>query len=375
MDRSNDPLWPRPPQSFFRIFQSYPFFLTLNVVVALALHSLALLRFPTTSHFPAPLATDLLNDGSVYYGKPLVTVGTIPFGVKNEYILNQFLVSIGSWLRASAQIIVHIYDVIDGMGPFSSQLVELLQNEFGTERIMVRGKILRKLHIETIAEAFEIIESHTETVFAGWFSTDMILAPDWMNYVFACMQYFGEYKNYSMHFVRRDLYVSCRKDINLEKIVSLEWPVWFSAFKRRCNSRLHNLGYDCYLWNYRGINMTAAHLAPFFIGRPDFDGAIISTQMKLGWFVSTFTATETFHLEHPDRPQYTKIKNHPDSIHNRKLMMANGGLEFPNSVLNLRLSLSGISERKNGTWSHWSLERPKGAFPLGYPPLKTSPDR
>jgi hypothetical protein len=110
----------------------------------------------------------------------------------------------------------------------------------------------------------------------------MILAPDWMEYLYAKMQYFGEYANCSMHFLRRDLYVSCRKDISLGNITRTDWPLFFSTFRQRCLSRHHRLGYDCCLWNHQGINMTAANVAPFFIGRPDFDGAIISQQMRFG---------------------------------------------------------------------------------------------
>jgi hypothetical protein len=70
--------------------------------------------------------------------------------------------------------------------------------------------------------------------------------------------------------------------------------------------------------------MTAANVAPFFIGRPDFDGAIISKQMSFVWFLSPYRVTETYHLEHLDRPQYTKMKKHPDSLCNCRLMMSLG---------------------------------------------------
>jgi hypothetical protein len=227
-----------------------------------------------------PTVFDLLDDGSKYYGKPLVTVGTIPFGVNSDAILQQFVVSIGSWLRSSAQIVVHLYDVVDGMGALVSPLLESLQQELGRDRVTIGDKINKKLKIETVTESIEIIERHTETVFAVWFNTDMILAPDWMEHVYASMQCFGEYTNYSMHFVRRDPCVWCWKDISLGNIARTEWPLFFAAFRQRCLSRLHRLGYHCYLWNHRGVNMTAANAAPFFIGRPDFDGAIISKQMS-----------------------------------------------------------------------------------------------
>jgi hypothetical protein len=314
--------------------------------------------------------TDLQDDGSAFYGKPLITVGTIPFGVTTDLILTQFQVSIGSWLRCTAQLIVHLYDVVGGMGPLAGQLVSSLQGEFGPERILVRDRIIKKLRIETLPEAFEIIERYTETVYSGWFSTDMILGMDWMDYVYAAQKYFGEYKNYSMHFVRRDLFESCRKDIGLPDVVGMKWPIFFAKFKTRCKSRLHTLGYDCYLWNHLGINMTSAHVAPFFIGRPDFDGEIIAKQMAQGWFVTTYTAAETYHLEHPDRKQFTKKLKHPDSLYNRNLLSEINGTWFRNDDMNLRLSLTGISERRNGSWWLWSLDRPAGAFPLGYPPRK-----
>jgi hypothetical protein len=336
----------------------------------MALHCVALSLAPSRFRAvaPSPRAVDLLDDGSRYYGKPLVTVGAIPFGVVTDLVLTQFQVSIGSWLRSTSQLVVHLYDVVGGTGPLSGRLVASLQEEFGAGRVFVRGQIIKKLKIETLPEAFEMIERHAETVFAAWFSTDMIVATDWMEYVYACQRYFGDYRNYSMHFVRRDLFESCRKDMALANIVRTDWPEFFAGFKKRCNSRLHTLGYDCYLWNRRGINMTAARLAPFFIGRPDFDGEVIAKQMAQGWFVSTYTATETYHLEHPDRMQYTKRMRHPDSLYNRNLLIAINGTWYRNDDLNLRLSRSGISERRNGTWWEWSLDRPPGAFPLGYPP-------
>jgi hypothetical protein len=134
-----------------------------------------------------PTVFDLLDGGSKYYGKPLVTVGRIPFGVNSDTILQQFLVSIGSWPGLSAQIVVHLYDVVGGMGALASPLLGSLQQEFGCEGVPIGDEIHKKHKIETVTESIEIIERHTETVFAAWFSTDMILAPDWMEYVYTNM--------------------------------------------------------------------------------------------------------------------------------------------------------------------------------------------
>jgi hypothetical protein len=106
--------------------------------------------------------------------------------------------------------------------------------------------------------------------------------------------------------------------------------------------------------------MTAANVAPFFIGRPDFDGAIINKQMSFGWLVSTYRATETCHLEHPDRPQYAKMKKHPDSLDNRRLMMSLRGIELVNEASDIRISRTEITKRRNGTWYFWPLNQPKG---------------
>jgi hypothetical protein len=95
--------------------------------------------------------------------------------------------------------------------------------------------------------------------------------------------------------------------------------------------------------------MTADNVPPFFIGRPDFDGVIISRQMSFEWFASTYRATETYDLEHPDRPQYRKTKKHPDSLYNLRLMMSLGGVELVNEVLDIRISRTEISKRRNGT--------------------------
>jgi hypothetical protein len=342
----------------------------LSAITGLAIHAFCLYLYGGSLLLAAldpPIPTDIQDDGSIYYGRPLVTVGVLPFSVSTREILNQFEVSIGSWLRASAQIIVHMYDVVGGMGPLSPHLVSSLQQEFGAERVMIRGKIIKKLRIETLPEAFEAIEGHVETEFAGWFSNDMILPANWMDFVYAARRYFGAYHNYSMHFARRDLFFSCRPDISLQDVVLPTWIRFFEGFRTRCRSRLHPLGYDCYLWNHLGINMTAAKLEPFFIGRPDFDGAIISRQMQQGWFVTAYPAVETYHLEHPDRLQYIKKKRHPDSLHNRRLFEALGRKEWRNEHIDIRLSLEGIGQRRNGTWLWWDLERPLGTFPFDYP--------
>jgi hypothetical protein len=339
-----------------------------SCVSGFALHIAALhFRFPVSSSSP-PDVIDLLDDGSPHYGRPLVTVGAIPFGVTTPGILRQFEVSIASWIRSSAQIVVHLYDVVGGMGPLAGDLLSSVQREFGRGRVMICGTIVKKMRIETLPETFEAIERDTSTVFAAWFSNDMILPPNWMDYVYAARRYFGEYTNYSMHFARRDLFVCCRDNISLRDIIAPDWPAFFAGFRSRCRSRLHTLGYDCYLWNYIGINMTRAQVEPFFVGRPDFDGAIIAKQMQQGWFVTAYPEVETYHLEHPERIQYTKRKKHPDSLYNRNLLFAINGRGWRNEEIDIRIGLNGISERRNGTWSHWTLNRPRGTFPLGYPP-------
>jgi hypothetical protein len=227
----------------------------------------------------------------------------------------------------------HLYDVVGGMGALASPLQAILQQEFGREsRYAIR--LAKKLEIESVREAFEIIERHTETVFAAWFSTDMILAPiGWNTFTPACGT------SASPRTTR------CTSSGAISVVGVGETSLWATSrgLTGRCSSRL---GYDCRLWNHRGINMTAANVAPFFTGRPDFDGAIVSKQVSLGWFVSTYRATEAYHLEHPDRPQYTKMKKHPGSLYNRRLMMALGGVEFVNEALDIRISRTEISERR-----------------------------
>jgi hypothetical protein len=255
------------------------------------------------------------------------------------------------------------------MGTLSPTLLDSLQVEFGADRVFIRDTIVKKMRVETLPEAFEMIERYTHTVFSGWFSNDMILPMNWMDYVYVTMHYFREYQNFSMHFARRDLFVSCRKDISLANVASQEWPTFFEEFRTRCRSRLHRLGYDCYLWNHVGINMTAAQVEPFFIGRPNFDGAIIRRQMAQGWFVTAYPAVLTYHMEHPDRKQFTKRPTHPDSLYNTQLYESLGSPQWVNEDFNLRISLKDIRERRNGTWYKWSVDRPPGAFPLQYPPL------
>lgn len=343
----------------------------ISAAVAFLIHIGLILTSPICStsslSVPAFRQIDLQDDGSKYYGKPLITIGAIPFDVNTQGILNQFEVSIASWLRCTAQVVVHLYDVVGGMGKLAPILVENLQREFGAERVFIKEKIIKKDRIETIPEAFEAVERNTETVFSGWFSNDMILPTNWMDYVYLAMKYFHGYDNFSMHFARRDLFESCRKDISLADVVKQDWPEFFDKFKERCRSRLHTLGYDCYLWNHKGINMTKAQILPFFIGRPNFDGAIMKKQMDQGWFITAYPELLTYHLEHPDRLQYTKRPKHPDSIHNAELHKQAGGFAWRNEELDLRLTKNGIFERKNGEWFRYSLDRPDDWFPLTHP--------
>jgi hypothetical protein len=311
------------------------------------------------------------DDGSTIYGKPLITIGVLPFGVNTQLILNQFRVSMASWLRCSAQTVVHCYDVIDGMGLLFPILLADLQREFGAARILVRGLIVRQKQIETLPEIFEAIERNAETEFAGWFSNDMILPPEWMNVIYPTRRYFREYKNYSFHFARRDLFVSCRSRISLANVVGPNWTEFANNFTRSCRGRLHSFGYDCYLWNRLGINMTAAELLPFYVGRPLFDGEIIRKQMAQGWFVSAFPLLVTFHLEHPDRIQFVKRMKHPESRYNAELFEVIGKPHFINKKFDLRVGKRGIIERRNQTWHRFRFERPIGSFPLAYAAEKT----
>ena len=311
-----------------------------------------------------PSFVDLQNDGSQFYGVPLITIGAIPFGVNTPAILRQFEVSIGSWLRASAQIVVHLYDVVGGMGNLSSILIENLQREFGPSRIFIAGKIVKQYKIETIPEAFSAVEAGTKTIFSAWFSNDMILPTNWMDYVFATIRYFREYNNYSMHFPRQALHVSCRDEIWLDNITSGNWPQFSANFFQKCRRKVQSIGYDCYLWNHLGINMTASGLLPFYIGRPFFDGAIIWKQMQQGWFVSVYPALMTYHLEHPDRLQYAKVVMHPDSQYNLNLSRKEGGHQWWNNQFTLRMNLTHVLEKKRGKWVAYPVERPIGVFPL-----------
>ena len=311
--------------------------------------------------------TDLQRDSTPFYGRPLITIGAIPFDVNTPVILRQFEVSIGSWLRCTAQVVVHLYDVVGGMGNLSDTLIGNLQREFGRDRVLVAGTIVKKGKIETIPEAFSAVEANTTTQFSAWFSNDMILPMNWMDYVFAAMRYFKGYDNYSMHFARRDLQERCRANISLENVASPDWPEFSADFFKQCKARLHTLGYDCYLWNHVGINMTKSGILPFYIGRPNFDGAIIWKQMQQGWFITAYPELLTYHLEHPDRIQYAKKRWHPDSQYNIELSQQEGGHQWRNEQLDLRLSLTHVMERKDGRWVKYDINRPPNVFPLTNP--------
>lgn len=312
-----------------------------------------------------------------FYGKPLITIGVIPFDVNTNTILNQFQVSIGSWLRGTAQIVVYVYDIVGGMGNLAPILIKSLQDEFGENRIFIKGKIIKQHKIETIPEAFERVELDSETIFCAFASNDIILRPDWIDYVYAARSFFGRYHNWSMHFPRRDLFVSCRAQISISNIMNgkeslIQDPTlkstymsnmdsnyfeFLKKFATDCRSRLHTVGYDVYFWNHLGINMTKAKLPPYYIGRPNFDSGIIRRQMDQGWFISTYPQHETYHLEHPDRFQYAKKMSHPDSVHNSQLEKENGFHPYKNDHFNLIMNKDKIFLRqKNNTYATYIIE-------------------
>lgn len=310
-----------------------------------------------------------------FYGKPLVTIGVIPFGVITNTILNQFQVSIGSWLRGTAQVVVYVYDIVSGMGDLAPTLIKSLQEEFGKDRIFIKGKIIKKYKIETIPEAFERVEHDSETIFSAFASNDIILRPDWIDHIYAAKKFFGKHNNWSMHFPRRDLFETCRASISIANIINGQSPLildpqmgkymssidsnylnFLNDFAVRCRSRLHTCGYDVYLWNRLGINMTKAHLPPYYIGRPFFDSGIIRRQMDQGWFVTTYPDHETYHLEHPDRFQYAKKASHPDSVYNSQLEKENGFHGYRNDHFNLRMTKDKFILRlKNYSWVSYDI--------------------
>ncbi|OHT17399.1 hypothetical protein TRFO_12351 [Tritrichomonas foetus] len=305
-----------------------------------------------------------VQNTSKYYGKPLITIGVIPFDVNTQTILQQFQVSIGSWLRGTAQVVVYVYDIVTGMGNLAPQLLESLQEEFGKDRIFIKGKIIKELKIETIPEAFERVELDSETVFCAFCSNDIILRPDWIDYVYAARKFFGPYNNWSLHVPRRDLFESCRKDVTLKEIASENYPSFLEEFAKRCRSRLHSVGYDVYFWNHLGINMTKANLPKYYIGRPNFDSGIIQKQMDQGWFVTTYPIHESYHLEHPDRIQYAKRMSHPDSVYNTELERKNGFKPFRNSHFKLQMTKNEMILLVDDKWVKFPVNRSYNIFPF-----------
>lgn len=324
--------------------------------------------FTNRKIYPESLIKDIQNfDNNSFYGKPLVTIGVIPFGVTTELILKQFQVSLGTWLRGTSQIQIYAYDVVGGMGPLAPTLISSLQTEFGEERIKVKGKIIKQFKIETIPEAFAQVERDCETQFCAFASNDIILRHDWIDMVYATRKYFGNYNNYSMHFPRRDLFESCRSGISLDNIFNgdssrflpnshkyyvnstQEYIKFMDTQFVNCKSRIHTVGYDVYLWNIVGINMTKANISPYYIGRPHFDFAIMRRQMDQGWFITTFPDHFTYHYEHPDRKQYAKRRSHPDSQYNLNLQKQDNLSYYRNEYFNFRINGTHIIFRGNNS--------------------------
>jgi hypothetical protein len=350
-----DPLWPRNRQRHFLLRRTALTF-AFSAALTFSLHCFALSLSPLFAILlPSPVITDLLNDGSKYYGRPMVTVGAIAFGVSSDFVVSELSTTIGSWLRSSAQVVVHLYDIVGGTGALSFRLLERLQLEFGADRVLVRGIIMRQKKVEVLPEAFGALERNAETVYGGWFRADAVVPPDWIEYVYAAQRYFGEYKNFSLHFARRDILRACRGRLGLNDVMSMGWGASFGEFRQKCGGGLHSSGYDCYLWNLLGISMTRANIPPAFVGYADDDGTILTKQMEQGWYVSTYPWTESYRMERPDSS-------------GGKENAASGKTRWRNDDMNISLSLTSISERRNGTWNSWKLDRPPGAFPLAYQP-------
>lgn len=316
---------------------------------------------------------DIAAINNPFYGKPMMTIGVIPFDVNSMVIYNQFLVSIGSWLRCTQQVVVYVYDVVGGMGKLSDELVKELQRRFGKERIFIKGKIIKSLKIETIPEVFERIEADTETLLSSFMSNDMILPINFMDSLFIIKNYMQNYHNWSVHYPRRDLFVNCRKYYSIGVVDSMQWDQYSRDVANKCLSRLHTVGYDVYVWNHLGINIKKAKIPPYYMGRPYFDSGIMTRMAEQGWMISTFPTLETYHLEHPERVQYAKgpHKNHPDSVRNRELEKSNGFYSIRNEFVNIRLDLDNkqflrrieIGSRIDNFF-HYNFTRDPSEFPF-----------
>ncbi|OHS96305.1 hypothetical protein TRFO_37520 [Tritrichomonas foetus] len=300
------------------------------------------------SFFYAYLDTSYSTDGDVSYpdinqgiynsSSPYLTIATMPFRVNSMKVVNELLTSISSWLRLDDSIVVHLYDIVGGMGNQSDLLINKLQEIWGSDRVFVRGTIVREMHAETIPQIFEQVEREAKSPLVAYINNDMILDPDFMKYLRSTATFFGKYNNWSFHVSRTNLNNTCRELVNYSVIQSPEWPEKFNEIKEKYFEKTQVYGYDVFLWNRLGISMKKAKIPKFLIGRPFFEYSVIAGIKRQGWFITGFPTLLSFHISHPGRLSFQFKKNTSDFIYCEKLHLKSRDMSVRNIDINLRIN-------------------------------------
>ena len=275
---------------------------------------------------------------------PYLTIATMPFKVNNMNVVEELLTTISSWLALDQSVVVHLYDIVGGMGNMSQLLIDKLQEIWGKERVFVRGMIVKEMQAETIPQIFEQVEREAISPLVAYINNDIILDPDFMKYLRATATFFGRYNNWSFHVSRSNLNYSCRYMVNYSVIKSKNWRDSFNEVKDKCFEITQLYGYDVFLWNRLGISMKKAHMPKFLIGRPFFEYTVISSIMRQGWFITAYPILLSFHISHPGRLSFAYKPNTSDYQYVYKLHMKTKDISVRNVDINMKINLSHVTK-------------------------------
>ena len=316
---------------------------------------------------------DFYSYQKVNYTRPkqYLTIGATLFQISTPGIYHDTLNAIGSWLSSSPSVIVHLYDIQGGMGNLSQPLIQELQKRFGKDRIFVKGFIQKRLAIEDLALIIETIEADCETPLCALINTDIIISPETIDYLYIVDDYFGDIKNWSVHFPRANLDPSCRPKVNIDIVNSDNWSTTISTIAKECMIRIQPFGWDIFLWNHLGISLGHANIPRYLYGRPHFEYGIAKRTMEQGYYLTTYPFFYSYHLDHPERGQVQFNPKHPHAQYNFNLNRINHIQSFPNSNIPVRMNKTYIFTKHEQKLSRpkWATSSIKYHFnkPFSYP--------
>ena len=298
-----------------------------------------------------------------------LTIFTEPFAVNDETTLHQIEIAVSSWLVASPKVCVHflhpfcLNETSYCMGKMENELITSLTNAFGKDRFKIGAAVKKKRHIESINELFEAAEAESESDLVCYINNDIILPPNYFEYIEKAEEYFGDCKNWSLHIPRFNLNENVRKNISMKKVLSSSWADDLSYLVDKYKSAEAMQGYDFFMWNKEVIKFKDTRFPEMFIGRPDFEYIFTDAIREKCWFVTTYPSMTSYHMNHPERKVYAKLKDHPDSVYNLILSSHLGVFKEFNRNWPIAMNLTHIRIGKGKDAKYYDLNR-KHNFPF-----------